>query len=156
MLKAKIGFIPSNWEAWDGSEFSGKWAGKMRDRCVKVLEKIPGIELVVPSKKLTKDGCVNDVEDGKKTLELFKQENIQGLIVGNMTFGMEVAVGTVLSGLNKDMPIIHFATKSGPIAADGSRSTDTWCGQFMTASAIKRRGFTFIHLNTCNPEEQSL
>jgi L-fucose isomerase-like protein len=154
MLKTKIGFIPSNWESWDGSAYSGKWAGKMRDRCVAVLENIPGIDLVVPSKEMTVDGCLNDVEEGKKVLEFFKKENIQGLIIGNMTFGMEVAVGTVLSGLQKDMPIIHFATKSGPIAPDGSRSTDTWCGQFMTASAIKRRGFTFVHINTCNPEDQ--
>jgi L-fucose isomerase-like protein len=154
MFKTKIGFIPSNWESWDGSAFSGKWAGKMRDRCVSVLEGIPGIDLVVPSKEMTVDGCVSDVEEGKRVLEYFKKEDIRGLIIGNMTFGMEVAVGTVLSGLPKDMPIIHFATKSGPIAPDGSRSTDTWCGQFMTASAIKRRGFTFVHINTCNPEDQ--
>lgn len=154
MFKTKIGFIPSNWESWDGSTFSGKWAGKMRDRCVTVLESIPGIDLIVPSKEMTVDGCVSDVEEGKRVLEYFKKEDIKGLIVGNMTFGMEVAVGTILSGLPKDMPIIQFATKSGPIAPDGSRSTDTWCGQFMTASAIKRRGFTFVHINTCNPEDQ--
>jgi len=111
------------------------------------------MELVTPSKEMTKDGCVSDVVEAKKVLEFFKRENIQALIIGNMTFGMEVAVGTVLSGIAKDMPILHFATRSGPIAPDGSRATDTWCGQFMTASAIKRRGFTFIHLNTCNPED---
>lgn len=154
MFKTKIGFLPSNWESWDGSTFSGKWAGQMRDRCVKILESIPGMDLVVPSKEMTEDGCVSDVPEGKKVLEYFMNEKIQGLIIGNMTFGMEVAVGTVLSGLSKDMPIIHFATKSGPIAPDGSRSTDTWCGQFMTSSAIKRRGFKFIHVNTCNPEDQ--
>lgn len=154
MFKTKIGFLPSNWESWDGSDFSGKWAGQMRDRCVKILESIPGMDLVVPSKEMTADGCVSDVKEGKKVLEYFMNEKIQGLIIGNMTFGMEVAVGTVLSGLPKDMPIIHFATKSGPIAPDGSRSTDTWCGQFMTSSAIKRRGFKFIHVNTCNPEDQ--
>ena len=154
MFKAKIGFIPSNWEPWDGSAFSGKWAGKMRDRCVTVMESIPGIDLVVPSREMTVDGCVSDVEEGKKVLEYFVKEKIQGLVIGNMTFGMEVAVGTILSGIPKDMPIIHFATRSGPIAPDGSRATDTWCGQFMTASAIKRRGFKFIHINTCNPEDQ--
>jgi L-fucose isomerase-like protein len=153
MLKTKIGFLPSNWESWDGSAFSGKWAGRMRDRCVPVLMEIPGLDLVVPSHEMTQDGCVSDVDEGKGALALFKSEDIQGLIIGNMTFGMEVAVGTVLNGLRKDLPILHFATRSGPIAPDGSRSTDTWCGQFMTASAIKRRGFTFIHINTCNPED---
>ena len=153
MLKAKIGFVPSNWESWDGSAYSGKWAGKMRDRCVAVLQNIPGIDLVVPGHDLTPDGCVSSVEDAMKTVELFKQEDVQGIIIGNMTFGMETAVGALLSHIRKDMPIIHFATKSGPIAPDGSRATDTWCGSFMTASAIKRRGFKFVHILPCNPEE---
>jgi len=153
MMTTKIGFIPSNWDAWDGSAATGKWAGGMRDRCVAVMEKVPGLELVVPSKELTGDGCVSTVEQGKKVLELFRAQNIQGLIVGNMTFGMEVAVGAVLSGLSKTLPVLHFCTRSGPIGEDGSRSTDTWCGQFMTVSALKRRGFTYIHLLTCNPEE---
>jgi L-fucose isomerase-like protein len=154
MFKVKIGFLPSNWESWDGSAFSGKWAGKMRDRCVAVLEQIPGIDLVVPSREMTGDGCVSDQAQAKLVLDYFRKENIQGLIIGNMTFGMEVAVGYILSGMPKDLPILHFATRSGPIAPDGSRSTDTWCGQFMTASAIKRRGFKFVHIHTCNPEDE--
>jgi len=70
-----------------------------------------------------------------------------------MTFGMEVAVSTVLNGLPKDIPILHFCTRSGPIDKNGARSTDNWCGHFMTASAIKRRGFNSIHIRTCNPED---
>jgi len=155
MMKTKIGFIPSNWEAWDGTEYSGKWAGKMRDRCVTILEKIPGLDLVVPSKEMTADGCVNDIGDAEKVLKYFLAEGVQGLIIGNMTFGMEVAIGAFLSGLpDKNMPILHFCTRSGPYSPEGSRSTDTWCGQFMTCSAIKRRGFTFVHINTCNPEDE--
>jgi len=150
MIKTKIGFIPSNWDAWDG----GGWGGKMRDRCVNVLNSVPGIELVVPPKELTGDGCVSTIPQAKQTLELFKREGIQGLLIGNMTFGMEVAVGTILDNLPKDIPILHFCTRSGPILENGSRSTDTWCGQFMTTSSIKRRGFKFIHINTCNPEDE--
>lgn len=153
MMRTKIGFLPSNWESWDGSAETGPWAGPMRDRCVAVLEGIPGMELVVPSREMTGNGCVNDVPQARLVLDYFLREKIQGLIIGNMTFGMEVAVGTLLNGLPKEMPILHFATRSGPISANGSRSTDTWCGQFMTASAIKRRGFTFLHIHTCNPED---
>ncbi len=82
MFRTKIGFLPSNWESWDGSTYSGKWAGKMRDRCVAVLENIPGVELVVPSKEMTVDGCVNDTGEAKKVLDFFIKENIQGLIIG--------------------------------------------------------------------------
>jgi len=157
MLKTKIGFLPSNWDAWDGPLKDGsRWALQMRNRCVKVLETVPGLELVAPSPALTGDGCVSDLQSARRTLELFRNENIQGLFVGNMTFGMEVAVSEVLRGLPQDIPILHFCTRSGPIEDGpwgGHRTTDTWCGQFMTTSALRRRGFRFLHVRTCNPEE---
>ncbi len=149
MFKAKIGFVPSNWEDWNG----GNYAENIRDRCVSVLQSIPGVELVVPSKELTHIGCVSSLEDAKKATALFRGEDIQGLIIGNMDFGMEVAIGALLNGIRKDMPILHFATKSAPYLPNGSRMTDTWCGQFMTTSSLKRRGFAFEHIVTCNPED---
>jgi L-fucose isomerase-like protein len=151
MLKVKIGFAPSNWEDWNG----GNYAENIRDRCVAALQAIPGIDLVVPSKELTHIGCVSSIDDAKKVLTLFREQDIQGLIIGNMDFGMEVAIGTLLNGIRKDMPILHFATRSAPYLANGSRMTDTWCGQFMTTSSLKRRGFTFEHMLTCNPEDAS-
>lgn len=153
MYKTKIGFLPSTWESWDGSAYTGKWAGKMRARCLEALAKIPGIEIVVPSEELTEFGCVGTPEEGMKVAELFNKENVQGVIIGNMNFGHEVSVGAFLSNIRKDMPILHFSTLSGPYSPQGNRATDTWCGQFMTCSAIKRRGFNFTHIPSCNPED---
>ena len=157
--KITLGFLPSNWDAWDGPLKDGsKWACKMRDRVVDVISQIPEIELACPSVEMTGDGCVSDRESARKTLDMFKAEDIKGLIVGNMTFGMEVAVSHVLNGLAKDMPILHFCTKSGPIeesSKGGHRTTDTWCGQLMTMSAMKRRGFKYRHIRTCNPEDST-
>lgn len=154
MYTTKIGFVPSTWESWDGNAATGKLAAKMRARCLEAMRKIPGLEVVVPSEALTQDGCVGTHEEGKKTLELFKKEDVQGVIIGNMNFGHETSVGVILSGLRRDMPILHFATRSGPFTPQGNRSTDTWCGQFMTCSAIKRRGFLFEHVRTGDPEEK--
>ena len=149
MFTTKIGFVPSSWDTWNADN----WADKMRERCCAVMRAVPGLELIVPDKSVTKDGCVSDKMDAVKTLELFEREKIQGLIVGNMNFGMEVAVGTILNSIRKDMPILHFATRSAPYAKNGVRGTDTWCGSFMTSAAIMRRGFKFVHINTCDPEE---
>lgn len=126
----------------------------MRDRCVRVLEQIPGLDLVVPPKEMTGDGCVGTVEQAKLVLDYFKKQDVKGILLGNMTFGHEVAsVGTLINGLPSDMPIMHFCTRSGPIDDEGHRSTDTWCGQFMHTAALKRRGRKFVHLRTCNPED---
>src|SRR5688500_2519525 len=96
-FKAKIGFVPVNWDAWNGDN----WAEGMRDRCVEVLKNIPGLELVVPSKEFTDIGCVSTVEEGKKVAAFFKEQDVKGIIIGNMTFGMEVAVGTFLNYTSK-------------------------------------------------------
>jgi L-fucose isomerase-like protein len=150
MLATKIGFLPLSWDVWDVDG----WGEKLRDRCVAAMEKIEGIELVVPPKALTKGGCVGeDLAEAEKALALFKQQDIQGLVIGNMNFGVELAVGTVLSGLRKDMPILHLSTRSAPYAKDGVRGTDTWCGSFMAAAAIYRRGFNYTHIHTCMPED---
>ena len=150
----KIGFVPSSWESWDGNQYTGRLAEKMRDRCLAAMNAVGVAEIIVPSKDLTDGGLVGSIEEGAKAAELFIRENIDALVIGNMNFGMEVAVGEVLSHLRKDLPILHFCTRSGPISDKGNRSTDNWCGQFMTASAIKRRGFNFTHILTCDPEEQ--
>ena len=152
----KIGFLPSTWESWDGNAHTGKLAEKMRDRCIDAMESVSGgfAKIVVPNKDQTEGGLVGSIEDGKFTADLFLGENIDALVIGNMNFGMEVAVGEVLSRMRKDLPILHFCTRSGPISELGNRSTDNWCGQFMTVSAIKRRGFVYTHILTCNPEEE--
>ena len=154
MEKVKIGFAPSTWESWDGSAYTGKLAGKMRARCLEALKKVPGLEIVVPSEELTESGCVGTVEEGMAAADLFLNEKVQGIIIGNMNFGYEVAIGAMLSKLPKDIPVLHFAMKSGAYSPEGNRATDTWCGQFMTCSALRRRGFKFEHIITCDPEEE--
>ncbi|MBR2572572.1 MAG: hypothetical protein IKE30_10715 [Clostridia bacterium] len=155
MQKVRIGFVPSTWESWDGSEYTGRlqWAKAMRRRCLDVMEKTPGLEIVVPGEELTEFGCVGTVEEGMKTAQLFREKNIQGMIIGNMNFGHETSLGPILSTIDREMPILHFATRSGAYSPQGNRATDTWCGQFMTCSAMKRRGLKFEHIITCDPEE---
>lgn len=151
-MKAKIGFLPLNWHVWDADD----WGEKLRDRCVRVLEEMEGIELVVPGKELTRAGCIGeDLDDARKVAELFRRENVQGLLVGNMNFAYELALGVILDAMPKDIPILHFSTKSGPYdPVTGRRSTDTWCGALMCNAEIKSRGFKSIHLNTCMPEDE--
>jgi L-fucose isomerase-like protein len=150
----KVGFIPSSWKSWDGNRHTGRLAGNMRDRCLAAMEAVGVARIIVPGKELTEDGLVASIEDGIKAAELFLAANIDALVIGNMNFGMEVAVGEVLGRMRGDLPILHFCTRSGPISPQGNRSTDNWCGQFMTVSAIKRRGFAYHHILTCNPEDE--
>lgn len=148
MRKVKIGFIPSH-----RVPFSDEWATTMRDRCLAEMGKVPGLEVVVPDKSLTQGGVVRSLEDAQKTLKLFREHEVAGVILGGMTFGHETsAVGVVAAGMPKGTPVLQFATK-GEVREDGTRPSDSWCGQFMIASALKRREIVFEHIPTCFPED---
>ncbi len=148
MRTVKVGFIPSHREP-----FGEEWAADMRRRCLAVMEQVQGLEVVVPDESLTANGLVRSLADARATLALFKDNDVAGVIVGGMTFGHETsAVGVTIAGLPPGTPVLHFATKGG-VAEDGTRPSDSWCGQFMITSALKRRGIVFEHLPTCFPEE---
>jgi len=148
MQKVKIGFLPSH-----RVPFGEEWAKEMRARCLAAMAKVPGLEVVVPDEKLTQNGCVRNLQEARKTLKLFQDKGIVGVIVGGMTFGHETsAVGVIIAGLPRGAPVLQFATK-GKVAEDGTRPSDSWCGQFMITSALLRRGIIFDHIPTCFPEE---
>jgi len=147
-VKVNIGFIPSH-----RVPFGEEWAVDMRRRCLAEMAKIPGLEVVVPEESLTHKGLVSNLKDARKTLKLFKEREVVGVIVGGMTFGHETsAVGVTIAGLPKGTPVLQFATK-GRVNEDGTRPSDSWCGQFMITSALKRRDIVFEHIPTCFPEE---
>jgi L-fucose isomerase-like protein len=148
MDTVKVGFLPSH-----RVPFGEDWAADMRARCLKEMAKVPGLEVVAPDASMTQGGVVRNLEDARKVTKLFKDQEVVGVIVGGMTFGHEVsAVGGVLANLMPGTPVLHFATK-GKVAEDGTRPSDSWCGQFMITSAMKRREIVFEHIPTCFPEE---
>jgi len=148
MKKVRIGFLPSH-----RVPFDEQWAVKMRARCLAEMAKVPGLQVVVPDESLTEKGLVRNLEDARKTLRLFREREAVGVIVGGMTFGHETsAVGVTIAGLPRGTPVLHFATK-GRVDKDGTRPSDSWCGQFMITSALRRREIVFDHLPTCFPEE---
>jgi len=148
MQRVKVGFIPSH-----RVPFSDEWAVKMRGRCLAEMAKVPGLDVVVPDPSLTEGGLVRSLSEARKTLDLFKRQEVAGVIVGGMTFGHETsAVGVTIAGMPAGTPVLQFATK-GEVMAEGKRPSDSWCGQFMIASALKRRHIRFEHVPTCFPEE---
>lgn len=149
MRSVKIGFIPSHREP-----FGEEWAVQMRARCIEQLRLVPGLKLVAPNESLTHNGLVRSIEEGERARELFLREQVAGVIVGGMTFGHETsAVGVTIAGMPAGTPVLQFATKGAPIGPEGTRASDSWCGQFMITSALRRRGIRFEHIPTCFPEE---
>ncbi len=102
MKNVKIGFIPSH-----RAMFRDDISCDMRNRTLKVLSSIEDLEIVAPDEKLARNGLVRDDEDAEKTIELFKQVKIKGIIIGAMNFGDEISA--CISGVSvSEMPQTAF------------------------------------------------
>jgi L-fucose isomerase-like protein len=63
----------------------------MRNRTIKTIEKnIKEIELIYPDESLTDGGLVTYRSEVEKVVNLFKEKDIKGMIIGMMTFGEEI------------------------------------------------------------------
>jgi L-fucose isomerase-like protein len=148
MEKLKIGFVPAHRVPFDEN-----WGEEMRKRCVEAFAKIKEIEVIVPSAKLTAKGLVRNDSDAEKTISLFKEAGIDGLIIGTMTFGEEIPALAVASAF-RDLPIFLFGTKEGPFTADGGRRSDSFCGTLSISSGLHRREIPFSFGGMVFPEEK--
>lgn len=147
--KIKIGFVPSH-----RAPFDKKWAADMREHTIKALkEDNDNVELIYPDSGLTDSGLVTFNEDAEKTIKLFKEKEIDGLLIGMMTFGEEIP-NLLIAEAFEDKPIQVFGTKEGPFTEDGNRRSDSFCGTISTASGLVRRKIDFDFSGLFFPEEE--
>ena len=149
MENIKIGFVPAHREPFDDA-----WAVQMRKRCLDTLSHIKGLQVVAPDAKLTQGGLVRDDGDADKTIRLFRDEKIDGLVIGAMTFGDEVSALAVASAF-RDLPILLFGTKEGAFTSDGGRRSDSFCGTLAVSSGLHRRKIPFLFSGIIFPEDST-
>jgi L-fucose isomerase-like protein len=147
MDKIKIGFVPAHREPFDE-----KWAAGMRKRCLDAFSKVPNLEIIAPDTKLTTRGLVRDDSDAGKVIKLFRDRDIQGLIVGTMTFGDEISTLSIASAFN-NLPLLVFGTKEGDFTEQGARLSDSFCGTLSLSSGLYRRKLPFVFPGIVFPEE---
>ncbi len=147
MEKVKLGFVPAH-----RVPFDEKWAVDMRRRCLDVMASIPDVEFVVPDETLTQGGVVRNDSDADKVTELFRREGVQGIVIGAMTFGDEVAAVAVAQNL-PGLPVLLFGTKEGDFLPDGGRRSDAFCGTLSLSSGLYRRHIPFAFAGILFPEE---
>jgi L-fucose isomerase-like protein len=148
MEKLRVGFVPAHREPFDE-----RWAIEMRKRCLDAFSDDPNFEIIVPQDGLTKGGCVRDDGDAEKVIGLFRDNRIDGLMIGTMTFGDEVSALTVASAF-RDLPLLLFGTKEGAFTPDGNRRSDSFCGTLSISSGLHRRHIPFLFAGVVFPEEE--
>ncbi len=149
METLRIGFVPAHREPFDED-----WASKMRRRCLEAFPRKPRLEIIVPDERLTEGGCVRNDGEAEKVIALFREKEIDGLIIGAMTFGDEVSALAVASAF-RNKPVLLFGTKEGPFTKDGNRRSDSFCGTLSISSGLHRRQIPFLFGGIIFPEEDS-
>ena len=149
MENIKIGFVPAHRRG-----LSEEWAGQLRKRCLAVFAKTPGMEVVIPDESLTQGGLVRNEAEAVKVIRFFKEKGIDGLLMGTMTFGDEIAVLTIADAFS-DKPQMLFGTKEESVPTSGSRTSDSFCGTLSISSGLYRRQIPFIFGGLVFPEEKN-
>lgn len=83
-------------------------------------------------------GLVTDGDNAGATIKLFKEKDVEDLILITLTFSNELAGARVAEEL-KGHPITVFATKKPPPLPRGFRRSDSSCGTLSLTPALYRR-----------------
>jgi L-fucose isomerase-like protein len=148
----KLGFVPSYRGEWGSIP---PWCAQMRTEALAVLDKMPGLEVVVPQScaednqlvdpdhGYSPDGAVGNLDQGEAMAEYFTRQKVDGLIICALNFGDERSAAKIAEKLG--VPVLLYATKEPPANEDPGlgRVSDSYCGTLSIASGLYRRKIPF-------------
>lgn len=152
MEKIRIGFVPGK---RDISLYPNEWAIDMKQRTLKALSKIKGLEIVAPDEKLTQAGMVRNDDDARKAIQLFKEKEVSGILLGGMDFSDEISACMVPAAF-PGVPVLVFATEESPkvpLPTMTVQTSDSFCGTLSITSGLYRRKIPYLFYGVCNPED---
>ncbi len=122
MRKVKMGFIPAN-----RGFFSTKLAKQMRGETIKAM-RAQGVQVIVPDPKMTEAGCVESREEALKVGKLFRDKDVQGIVVGAVNFGDEQAIAHTIRAAGLDVPAQIFGCHEEEVLTMQPSRRDAICG----------------------------
>ncbi|MCX8037389.1 MAG: hypothetical protein N3D11_10175 [Candidatus Sumerlaeia bacterium] len=131
---------------------------EIRRRTIAALEKLASVELVVPGGDMLKGGVVRGMADVAGVVKLFRDREVDGVLIGCMTFGDENSAVSIAAAMKHDAalmykPVMVFPAKEPPFKPDGGRSSDAFCGCLSITSQLVTKGIPFEALPPVFPEE---
>ena len=147
----KIGFIPAN-----RGFFSSALAAKMRRQTIETLE-AQGITVVVPSAEQTKVGCVENIAEAELCADLFRQADVDGILIGAVNFGDEQAAAWAVRQSRLDVPILIFGCQEEETLTMKTPRRDSFCGLLSIGESLRQIGKKYSVARTpiCFPTDES-
>jgi L-fucose isomerase-like protein len=136
MMKKDItlGFIPAN-----RGFFSAELAASMRQQTIDALQKL-GVKVIVPSPDQTKVGCVENRKEAEVCADLFRKNNVQGIVVGAVNFGDESSVAWTVRKAALNVPIMIFGCQEEEMLTMKTRRRDAFCGLLSIGDVLRQIG----------------
>ena len=149
--KVTIGFIPAN-----RGFFSDKLAAQMRRDTIQTL-RAAGAQVVVPSEKDTKVGCVESLEEAEKVGRMFYDRRVDGVVVGAVNFGDEKGVALTLKTFAQAVPVLLFGCQEERVLTPTAERRDSFCGLLSSAEALRQLGLAYSvpEVPICFPTDKS-
>lgn len=149
--KVKLGLIPAN-----RGFFSDKLAARMRAETIAAL-KAAGADVVVPSTKDTKVGCVETREEAVNTAKLFREKQVDGIVIAAVNFGDEQGAAITVKELGLDVPILIFGCQEEEVLTPTTDRRDSFCGLLSIGDALRQLGETYSvpEVPICYPTDKS-
>ncbi|MHB0935640.1 MAG: L-fucose/L-arabinose isomerase family protein [Armatimonadota bacterium] len=147
----KIGFIPAN-----RGFFSNALAAEMRAKTIEALEK-QGIEVVVPSEQMTNVGCVEGYKEAKIVAKMFREADVDGILVGAVNFGDESGVALTVKMAELNVPVMIFGCQeTGRLSLQMERR-DSFCGLLSIGDVLRQIGakYSVARVPICYPTDAS-
>ena len=149
--KPILGFIPAN-----RGFFSSELAVKMRKQIIATMEKL-GIEVVVPGEDQTEGGCVQSLGEADVCADLFRNANLQGIVVGAVNFGEEQSVALTIRKAGLNVPVMIFGCQEEETLTMKTRRRDAFCGLLSIGDVLRQIGvpYSVAGRPICSPGDES-
>ncbi len=149
--KVKIGFIPAN-----RGFFSDVLAAEMRAGTVKTLRDV-GATVVVPSTKDTKVGCVESLDEAIKVGKMFRDQQVDGIVVSAVNFGDEQGVALTIKESGLRAPVLIVGCQETEALQMSTQRRDSFCGLLSIGEALRQLELPYSvpEVPICYPSDKS-
>ena len=149
--KIKLGFVPAN-----RGFFSAELAAKMRGQAIQAMQKL-GVEVIVPDPADTKAGCVENRLEAELCAEMFRRENVDGIVIGAVNFGDEQAAAWTVRQARLDVPVLIFGCQEEEVLTRNTPRRDAFCGLLSIGESLRQIGarYSVARRPICFPSDGS-
>lgn len=146
-----LGFIPSS-----RGFFSKDLARAMRQETIDAAARL-GVRLVVPREDQTKVGCVETRQEAELAADLFRREQVQGILIGAVNFGEEQGAAWCVRRTGRDVPIMIFACQEERALTPTLARRDAFCGLLSIGESLRQIGarYSVARRPVCFPRDAS-